>query len=87
MATVRVPAQIIRNRGTFNWYKDPFATDGNDELNSATWYTDGSLVCSQWSALRCTGFGIVVVAASGRLIGYGSGTPPTRIAIVAAAEL
>jgi len=87
LATVRVPAQSARNHGTFTWHVDPFAHHDNDEIDNATWYTDGSLLCGKWAALRCTGFGIVVVAASGKLLGYGSGTPPTRIATAAAAEL
>ena len=58
-----------------------------EEFNGATWYTDGSLVHGQWKPLRCTGFGIVVVASDGKLLGYGYGTPPTRIATAAAAEL
>jgi hypothetical protein len=40
-----------------------------------------------WMAFRATGFGVVVVSAKGKLIGYGFGSPPSRIATAAAAEL
>ena len=66
---------------------DPFRNPDGHELEGATWYTDGSLICGQWTALKCTGFGVVVVAANGRLIGYGFGAAPSRIATAAAAEL
>ena len=40
-----------------------------------------------WKQLRASGFGLVVVATNGELIGYGFGTPPTRVTTAAAAEL
>ena len=56
-------------------------------MATATWYTDGSMLLGRWAPLRCTGFGVVVVALSGALIGFGFGTPPNRITTAAAAEL
>ena len=87
VGVIRLPAPKIRVHGTFRWLRDPTENTTTEELSSATWYTDGSLVCGQWKALRSTGFGVVVVAADGKLLGYGYGTPPSRIAIAAAAEL
>jgi len=58
-----------------------------DNAQSATWYTDGSLMMNNWATLRCTGFGVVVVSNEGKLLGYGYGSPPSRIATAAAAEL
>ena len=37
VATVRVPAQSIRNHGSFTWHLDPFANHDDDEVDGATW--------------------------------------------------
>ena len=73
--------------GSFKWLFDPFKALDQTAVDTATWYTDGSMLMGRWTALRCTGFGVVVVAEDGQLLGYGFGTPPTRIATAAAAEL
>jgi hypothetical protein len=91
IGVVKVPASKFRNDGMYEWLLNPFnglhTFEQNEELNEATWYTDGSLLCGQWVALRSTGFGIVVVSKSGKLLGFGYGAPPSRIATAAAAEL
>ena len=45
------------------------------------------MLMGKWTQLRCTGFGVVVVSQSGALLGYGFGTPPSRITTAAAADL
>ncbi len=46
------------------------------------------MLMGKWIALRCIGFGmVVVVGQSGALLGYGYGSPPSRITTAAAAEL
>ena len=87
VVVLKVPAPTIRHHGEFKWLLDPFSGVASEALEGATWYTDGSLVGGQTSVFRCTGFGVVVVAASGELLGFGYGTPPSRIATAAAAEL
>ena len=84
MCTVRLPAPLVRNNGSFSWLLDPLASD---RLDDATWYCDGSLVLGKWTMFRTTGFGIAVVASDGELLGFGYGTSPTRIYTAAAAEL
>jgi len=56
-------------------------------LHIATGYCDGSLVLGKWAPFRSTGFGIAVLSSDGELIGFGNGTPPSRISRAAAAEL
>ena len=84
LCTVRLPAPALRTTGTFTWLLDPLA---RANLDGATWYCDGSLVLGRWAPFRTTGFGIAVVAADGELIGFGYGTPPSRVYTAAAAEL
>jgi len=84
LCTVRLPAPPVRKHGSFSWLVDPLASNSIEE---ATWYCDGSLVLGKWAPLRTTGFGIAVVASDGELIGFGYGTPPSRIYTAAAAEL
>ena len=86
VAVVKVPAPKPRTVGSFCWLVDPFLAD-HDQLHNATWYTDGSMLMGKWAPLRCTGFGVVVVSQCGALLGYGYGSPPSRITTAAAAEL
>ena len=86
VAVVKVPAPKPRTVGSFCWLVDPFLA-GQDQLHTATWYTDGSMLMGKWAPLRCTGFGVVVVSQCGALLGYGYGSPPSRITTAAAAEL
>ena len=58
----------------------------DQRLDEAIWYFDGSLLYGKWPELRCTGFGIVVVAADGELLAYGAGAPPNWCTTAAAAE-
>ena len=87
VAVFKIPAPKPRKEGTFRWYKDPLTGPDADNAQSATWYTDGSLLMNNWATLRCIGFGVVVVSNEGKLLGYGYGSPPSRIATAAAAEL
>ena len=82
---LHIPAAPFRSTCTFKWVRDPIAAQR--DLTRATWYTDGSMLGGSCRQLRATGFGLVVVAEDGELLGYGFGTPPTRIATAAAAEL
>ena len=86
VGVVRVPAPKPRAVGSFCWLVDPLLAD-QTELEAATWYTDGSMRMGKWTQLRCTGFGVVVVSQGGALLGYGYGSPPSRITTAAAAEL
>ena len=58
-----------------------------DSLRVDSKKTDGSMLGGSCKHLRSTGFGLVVVAPDGELLGYGYGTPPTRVSTAAAAEL
>ncbi len=69
---------------TFEWILCP-PQDGSEV--GATWYVDGSLFDEAKRFARRTGFGIVVVSASGDLIGFGSGIPPHWVVDAAGAEL
>ena len=86
-AVVKVPAPSVRKGGSCRWFKNLLVGPDAELAQGATWYIDGSLIMGNWSAFRVTGFGVVVVSAEGKLIGYGFGSPPTRISTAAAAEL
>ena len=47
VVALKIPAQKVRNHGTFKWIVDPFANPDKSELYSATWYIDGSLSYGQ----------------------------------------
>ena len=66
----------------FQWHKDP----GDDIPENARWYIDGSLVHGKWEFARRTGFGVAIVDAAGKLIGFGAGAPPDWISDAAGAE-
>ena len=68
----------------FIWHVRP---SQEAELEGAEWYIDGSLFDEKLDFSRRCGFGIVVVAADGQLLGYGSGVPPAWIHDAAGAEL
>ena len=44
IGVVKVPAPRIRANGNFKWLVNPMQHRDQDELNNATWYTDGSLL-------------------------------------------
>ena len=83
--TVQIPLLPHREQGTFKWVRNPITTER--DLDNATWYTDGSMAGGIWRQLRTTGFGLVVVSEQGELLGYGSGSPPSRVSTAACAEL
>ena len=62
IGVVKVLAPRVRTSGTFKWLRDPFDARCQHDLATATWYTDGSMLLGRWAPLRCTGFGVVVVA-------------------------
>ena len=66
VVVLKVPAPIVRHKGDFKWLLDPFVDAASDAIDGATWYTDCSLVGGQTNAFKCTGFCVVVVAASGK---------------------
>ena len=53
---------------------------------SERWHIDGSAMNAKWRELSTTGFGVVVVARDGSLLGYGLGTPPGWVRTAPAAE-
>ena len=67
--------------------KSPFVGPDADDADDATQYTDGSFIMGKWANFRCTGFDVVVVSASWKLIGFGFGSPPSRTSTADAAEL
>ena len=84
MLILRVPAQPIRENGTFTWIRHP---DHNDpRLSDALWVFDGSLLLGKWVDFRTTGFGIVVIGKAGDLLAFGNGQPPSWCATDASAE-
>ena len=74
LLVLRVPSPPDRGEGSFAWHAPPDLTC--PLLEDATWYLDGSMLHGRWTALRSTGFAVVVVAAAGDLLAYGSGAPP-----------
>jgi hypothetical protein len=84
MLAIKVRVAPYVQHGTFQWLDQP--SDDDPRLVDATWYCDGSLLDGKWKALRCAGFGIVVVSATGDLLGYGLGWPPSWCTTAAAAE-
>ena len=81
---LRLPPAPSIQEGQFRWLLPPDAD--HPDLDTAVRYCDGSLLFGAWKAIRATGFGIVVAAASGRLLAYGFGIPPSWCATAAAAE-
>jgi hypothetical protein len=53
---------------------------------SERWYFDGSAMNAKWREVCTTGFGIVVTARDGSLLGFGLGTPPSWIRTAPASE-
>ena len=53
---------------------------------SERWYIDGSAVNGKWRELSTTGFGVVVVARDGTLLGFGLGQPPGWVRTAPASE-
>ena len=67
---------------SFTWLRAP-----PEELPSdVTWFIDGSLFDTVCRASRRTGFGVAVVAASGDLLAWGCGVPPSWIQDASGAE-
>ena len=83
LLVLRLPAASPQIDSSFRWL---FAPRETLELESATWYCDGSMLYGKWKAFRTTGFAIVVVARSGSLLGYGKGVPPHWCQTAASAE-
>ena len=83
MLAIKVRAVAIPAEGSFTWVKQPREDllDGNER-----WYFDGSAMNATWRELCTTGYGIVVTARDGSLIGFGRGTPPNWIKTAPAAE-
>ena len=79
---MRVPDGVQQDY--FCWHVKP---SHEASMDDAEWYIDGSLFDEKLDFSRRCGFGIVVVAADGQLLGYGSGVPPTWIHDAAGAEL
>eukprot|EP00973_Karenia_brevis_P035504 4893570-Karenia_brevis.AAC.1 len=77
---VRVPARPSCD--TFRWTLEPSVQAHGDK-----WFIDGSLFDEAKRYARRTGFGIVVLDASGSLIGLACGVPPAWIKDAAGAEL
>ena len=62
---------------TFVWHLDPTTHPTQPALADHLWFIDGSLIDSElagWAGRL--GFGVVVVARDGELVGAGSGCPP-----------
>ena len=85
LLVLRIPVPPFRDEGSFKWVMDPIASERC--LLDATWYADGSLTGGKSRDLRTTGFGLVVVAPSSELLGYGFGASPSRVDTAAAAEV
>ena len=83
LLVLRLPAPPKQEDGAFVWLVEPHHSEA---LQDATWYFDGSLLHGKWRAFRTTGFGIVVVAPDGSLLGHGRGSPPHWCRTAAAAE-
>ena len=69
---------------SFHWLLSPVS---HPLLDRAAWFLDGSLVDALCDQTARAGFGIVVVAETGELIGLGAGRPPHWVTDAAAAEL
>ena len=82
--TVKVRLEEPDRLEAFTWYLDP---TNHPDLPAARWYIDGSMVDNVSPVIRRLGFGLVVVAPSGMLIGAGMGKPPAWIVDAAGAEL
>ena len=84
MLVLRLPA-LPRREEWFEWLRDP-TLDVDSNPIEMTWYLDGSLLDGEWVDFRATGFGIVVAAQDGSIVGYGRGCPPSWCSTAAAAE-
>ena len=83
LLTVRVHAPDRPLDGYFQWIRQP----ADEDLDgSERWYFDGSAMNAKWRELCTTGFGVVVTARSGTLLGFGKGVPPAWIRTAPAAE-
>ena len=83
LLAIKVRAAANPVEGTFTWIKQP-----QDDLldGSERWYFDGSAMNAKWRELCTTGYGVVVTARDGTLIGFGRGTPPRWVKTAPAAE-
>jgi hypothetical protein len=83
LLAIRVRAVKVPPNGTFDWIRRP-----NDGLldGSERWYFDGSAMNAKWREICTTGYGVVVTARDGSLLGFGRGTPPSWVKTAPAAE-
>ena len=81
--TIRMDGPARHSKGCFEWVRQPaeHLLDGSER-----WYIDGSAVNGKWRELSTTGFGVVVVARDGALLGFGLGEPPSWVRTAPAAE-
>ena len=82
LLVLRLPAPRVEPHGRFIWLVEPPAC-ADTEL---CWHFDGSMLNGKWKPYRTTGFGVVVTAENGDLVGYGHGVPPHWCRTAAAAE-
>ena len=68
---------------SFTWLLQP---PQDEDPIGWTWFIDGSLMDEARVFARRAGFGIVVVDAVGRLVGFGRGRPPKWLTTAAGAE-
>ena len=80
LLVLRLPAPPNHIQEWFQWTLVPPDCEG------ATWYLDGSMLDGECVDYRAVGFGVVVIAPDGSLIGHGRGGPPCWCTTAAAAE-
>ena len=68
---------------TFEWLWG----DHQELPEEARWYIDGSMYDNLGASLSRLGFGIVVVSATGHLLAFGRGVPPSWVLDASGAEL
>ena len=84
LATLRLMVPATSPGDTLEWLL-PLESDAPED--AACWYIDGSLFDERKRFGRRTGFGIVVVSASGSLLAIGRGVPPSWVPDAAGAEV
>ena len=82
LAVLDLPVPAANQEEALRWIIAP--DDG--VVVGGVWYIDGSMIDGRYAGLARVGFGVLAVAADGRILAAGFGTPPAWVRTVPGAE-